>query len=569
MGVERFVEGGDGFAPHLLAFGHFVEIGLYVGGEIVVQDVGEILHQVVGDDKADFLGQELAFLGPGDFRLLAGLDAAVFEGEVGDLEGFALFVPLHGIAPSAGERVHGGRIGGRPADSQLFQFLHQRGFRIACRRRRIFAQGRYPVFLHQGAFGEVWQEDFFLVRLFVVAAFQIHLHESVEKQLDRLQAIEFGPFVGGNLEVGVHDPAFGHLGGHGPLPDELIELFLLGGAFDGDIFYIGGPDGFVGLLGAFGLGAVLARVGIGFSEILQDELLGRPKGQAGQVGGVGSHVSDETALIERLRHPHGGGNREMELPGGFLLEGGRGEGGGGNAHAFFLFHGTDAVDGADAVLEEGPGLVFGGKAGIQGGFHLHVGAFRPEGGFHAVEGLRTECHDFFFAVHDEAEGDALHAAGAQLGLDFPPQDGGEFKPHQPVQHAAGLLGVHQVHVYAAGVLDGFQDGVFGNLMEDDTAGLVLGKVQRLEQMPGDGFPFTVLIGGQPDGGSGIGQFLQLRDHFLLVRGNDILGREAVFDVHAQFMLFQIPDMADGCLDQIFFSQILLNGSHLSGRLHNH
>ncbi len=259
----------------------------------------------------------------------------------------------------------------------------------------------------------------------------------------------------------------------------------------------------------------------------------------------------------------------MEFPGGFLLEGGGGERGRRDADAVLLFHGTDAVGGADAVLKEGARLVFRGEAGVQGGFHFDGGSFRLEGGFYPVERFRGEGHDLLFAVHDQAEGDALHPAGAQFGLDFPPEDGGQFKADQTVQHAAGLLGVHQVHVDAAGVLDGFQDGVFRDFMKDDTAGLGLGKVQCLKQMPGDGFSFPVFIGSQPDCGSGIGQFLQFGDHLFLFGRNDIFGRKAMLNVHAQFMLFQIPDMADGCLDQIILSQILLNGSHLAGRLHDH
>ena len=191
-----------------------------------------------------------------------------------------------------------------------------------------------------------------------------------------------------------------------------------------------------------------------------------------------------------------------------------------------------------------------------------------EGGLDAVVGFRTEGHDFLFAVHDEAQGDALHAPGAELGLYFSPEDGGKLESHQAVQHAAGLLGVHQVHVDIPGVLNGAQDGVFGNFVENDAAGFFGGEFQNLLEVPGNGFPFAVFIGGQPDGVRGLGKLAEFGHDLLLVGRNHIFGLEAVFDINAEFVLFQVTDVSDGCLYQIFFSQILLDGFHLTGRLYD-
>ena len=119
--------------------------------------------------------------------------------------------------------------------------------------------------------------------------------------------------------------------------------------------------------------------------------------------------------------------------------------------------------------------------------------------FHPIEGLAVEGHDFLLAVHDEAQGHALHPAGGEFGLDLAPQHGREFEAHEPVQHTPGLLRVHQVQVDVAGMLDGLQDGRLGDFVEYDAAGLRLVQAQRLRQVPGDGFPFAVLIGGEPDG----------------------------------------------------------------------
>ena len=182
--------------------------------------------------------------------------------------------------------------------------------------------------------------------------------------------------------------------------------------------------------------------------------------------------------------------------------------------------------------------------------------------------LRAEGHDFLFAVHNQAQRHALHAAGTELGLDFAPQDGRELKAHQTVQHAAGLLGVHQVHVNVPGVLDGTEDGIFGDFMKDDTAGFALRKAQRLLQVPGDGLSFAVFIGRQPHGGSGLREFFEFGHHFLFVGRDNIFRGEPVGYVYAELVLFQVADVADGCLYQIFLSQVLLDGLHLPGALYN-
>ena len=89
-------------------------------------------------------------------------------------------------------------------------------------------------------------------------------------------------------------------------------------------------------------------------------------------------------------------------------------------------------------------------------------------------------------------------------------------------------------------------------MENDAAGFPGRQLERLQQMPGDGFPLPVLIGGQPDRIGLPGQLGELRHHFLLVGGHHVLRLEAVFHIHAQLMLFQVPDVADGGLHQIIF-----------------
>ena len=106
-------------------------------------------------------------------------------------------------------------------------------------------------------------------------------------------------------------------------------------------------------------------------------------------------------------------------------------------------------------------------------------------------------------------------------------------------------------------------------MEDDPAGLGRVQAQRFGQMPGDGFSLAVLIGREPHGLGRGGEFLEVGHDLLLVGRNDIFGLEPVFHIHAQFLLLQVPDVADAGFHEIVSAQELLNGSHLSGRLDDH
>ena len=99
----------------------------------------------------------------------------------------------------------------------------------------------------------------------------------------------------------------------------------------------GGADGLVGFLGAGVLAGVGGR-GSGhelFAEACGYDLAALLLGYGGYVGGVGSHVGDEAggafdthvdAFVKLLGDQHGLAGSEVELAGGFLLEGGGGEG---------------------------------------------------------------------------------------------------------------------------------------------------------------------------------------------------------------------------------------------------
>ena len=95
--------------------------------------------------------------------------------------------------------------------------------------------------------------------------------------------------------------------------------------------------------------------------------------------------------------------------------------------------------------------------------------------------------------------------------------------HQPVQDAAGLLGVHQAGVDLAGVGKGLVDGALGDLVEDHAMnGLLLDdRVQGGAQVPGDGLALAVGVGGQVDLVGLLGLGAQAPDDVLLLLGDHV------------------------------------------------
>ena len=81
---------------------------------------------------------------------------------------------------------------------------------------------------------------------------------------------------------------------------------------------------------------------------------------------------------------------------------------------------------------------------------------------------RMEVLDLRFALADEAQRDALHAARGQAGLDLLPQQRRQVEPDQVVERAPRLVGVDEVVVHALlGLRDGLAHRVLRDLVEAD------------------------------------------------------------------------------------------------------
>ena len=107
-----------------------------------------------------------------------------------------------------------------------------------------------------------------------------------------------------------------------------------------------------------------------------------------------------------------------------------------------------------------------------------------------------------------------------FGATFFHSTGADLVAVQPVQDAAGLLRVDQVVVQVARVLGGRPDGRLGDLVEHHPLDRDA-RLQRLQQVPGDGLALAVAVSGQVELVDVLEQALQLGDRALLLGADDV------------------------------------------------
>ena len=104
--------------------------------------------------------------------------------------------------------------------------------------------------------------------------------------------------------------------------------------------------------------------------------------------------------------------------------------------------------------------------------------------------------DFFLPLGHHAHGDRLDTPGRQTAAHLLPQQWGELVAHNTVEDPPRLLGVHQILVDGAGVLNGTGHHATGNLIECNPVHLAVGNAQERLEMPGDGLALTIRVGCQ-------------------------------------------------------------------------
>ena len=389
-GVPEAVHQGD---PVFFAPGDGVEFVFQFGGEVVVDVAQEVLSQEAADDAADVGGPEAALVHLHVFAALQGGDDA--------------------------------GVGGGAADAVFLQGAHQRGLGVARRRLGEVLFGADFLELDDVAFFHGGQHFFVVVAGGVVLAFQVDLHEAGHGDggAGGAQGVAFAAAeVHGHLVDGGVD----HLAGDGALPDEVVELVLVGAEIGLQFFRRarggGGAHrlvGFLGVFGAVGVGAWAGRDVVG-AVALGDEIAQLGDGVVGQGHRVGPHVGDQAhravagvdAFVELLRGAHGALRGEAQFAHGLLLEGGGGEGRGGVALALFALHPSYGESAPGGFAEQG--LDGGGLGLVDDGELLHLFAAQPRQagdevlsvlGAIGLDGpvlLGLEAFDLFFPLNDHA-----------------------------------------------------------------------------------------------------------------------------------------------------------------------
>ena len=301
---ERDPELAQDLAPVDLVVGDAVELLLEVGGEVVFDVARKEAFQERDDNPPAVLRHQPALV---------------------DADVFAVL-----------EHLQDRGIGRGTADAELFHALDEGRLRIA-RRRLSEVLGRGDVFLGERlARAHRRQPARLLVLGVVVAALLVELEEAVELEdaAGRPQLQHAGGDLGGDIDGGALELGQLHLARYRTLPDQLVELRLVGIELAAYVArasrHVGRADRLVGFLGILRLGLIAARPvrNIGLAVFRADEGADRGDRLVGDLHAVGTHIGDEAdgiaadvdALVEALRDPHGVGRRKAELAARLLLQ---------------------------------------------------------------------------------------------------------------------------------------------------------------------------------------------------------------------------------------------------------
>ena len=387
--------------------------------------------------------------------------------------------------------------------------------RIARQRFAGFHCRQAAVFFAFGRFGIGGQR--------IVAAFAVQPQKAVEQHNlaggAQLGATAFGH----NADRGLLEPGGGHLACHGALPDQLVQLHLIGAQLPlhpaRRARQVGGPDGLVGLLGVLRRGLVHARLfgNVGVAVLGRDHLARALDGFIGKIRAVGPHVGDQAdglavevdALVQMLGHAHGLPGRKTELARGLLLQR-RGRERRRRVAAHLL--GLDVADRESGCALDHAGGVACLGLGAKGEF-LDLVPAQPDqlgGQGLAVCGVeigldgpvlaRNKRLDVGFALADQAQCDRLHAPGRARSRQLAPQHRRQREPDQIIERAPRLLGVDEVHVEFAGVFHRRAHRIAGDLVEHHAAhrhrveGFQL--LERRQHVPRNCLAFAVGVGRQ-------------------------------------------------------------------------
>ena len=478
----------------------------------------------------------------------------------------ATFVDVSAIEDGLDDR----RVGRRTADAEFFERLDQAGFCVASGRVgavpvRIELGGRDFLTLDQHrkpGFGVVGLTAGLFVDALDVSLEEAGEHDGATRSGER--AVLAGACRAGDAKRQRRTAGVGHLRSDGPLPDQFVQLELVGIELGVQLtrgleHVAGGADRLVGFLRVLDLAGVLTRRRMHVFRTVQLGGL-RTSGSDRRLREsrrVGTHVGDVAVFVQTLCDAHCTLGRETKFASGFLLERRRHERrvrlarvrlvlGGGNREVDALqrFRETTRVrlvehgDRAALELSVSSEIATGGDTRTVDGDQARTETTRA-GLCTGVERRgnipvrrRLERHPLAFTLDDDASGHRLDAAGRELRHDLLPENRADLVTVETVEDAAGFLSIDEVGVEFAGVFGGSTDCRLGDLVEDHSTNRNLG-LESLEEMPGDCLALAVGVSCEEELVGVLQQRLEFGDLALLFRAHDIERLEVVIDVDAE------------------------------------
>ena len=298
---------------------------------------------------------------------------------------------------------------------------------------------------------------------------------------------------------------------------------------------------------------------------LDDLLLGLRQRLTRQIDRVGTHIGDQTLLVQTLCQRHRLRHRHTQLTTCLLLQGRGGERRCGNTLRRLLLTLHDGETCALAAFEECNRLLALLETAAQLGTERGLVVGR-ELRHHAIVVRSLEVDDLALAFNQQTHRNALHATRRQTRLDLLPEHGRQLETDQAIQHAASLLRIDQIHIDRTRLLDCAEDCLLCNLVEHNSFGRRYGQTQHLGQVPSDSLSLAVLIGSQPDGFDAMCQLTQFGHHLFLIIGDFVDRAKTTIEVDTQILLRQVANMAEARLYDIVLTQKFLDRLGLGRRL---
>ena len=506
----------------------------------------------------------------------------------------------------------------RAADLTLLKLSNNRGFRVAGRRRRLVTLCLDVLARQRITLRQLRQPNLLALLLsFLALTFLVSSKETRERD-DRTRRRELShATIRGltlNLDRGRRTLRISHLRSHSALPDQLIqtELIRAQNIFDlrrGAERIPRRADRLVSLLRGSILRRIHARLRSHMIRAIQlgDLAASSVDRLTRKAHRVGTHIGDETVLIQTLRNLHRDPRRETQLTRSILLQS-RGRKRSKRTTRVRLFlnrnHRTRRTsqpisqrrrigflqDHHIGLLSRWTQLAFIVEvAARSNAAAVNLRQARTERLARARNELarnipilrRNERHALTLTLNHQTRSNRLHAASRKPRAHLAPQNRGNLVTVNTVQNTAGLLRIDQIHIQITQVLKSALNRFLGDLREGHPVHRHL-RLQNLQKVPGDRFALTVGIGREIQSVSILELSLQIRDPLLLVRVHHVIRLETVFHVHRElthgrllqlrrqlFRLRQVTNVTHRRVHDETITQVLGNGLTLRRRLDDH